>query len=146
MKCVRRVNMKRGNPGRIVLVTCSTLREARRIARTVVSKRLAACVNIILSPAESFYTWNGKLERAREYLLLMKTAAKRLSEQGSEAASQLRRAGVHRAQSYRGFSQLSCVVEQQRCETAQIIYASSSSESYLVNTARNAAGVRSFIP
>ena len=72
--------MKRGHQGRIVLVTCSTLTEARRIARTVVSKRLAACVNIILGPAESLYTWNGKLERAREYLLVMKTAAKRLSE------------------------------------------------------------------
>jgi len=80
MKCVRRVDMKRGNQDRIVLVTCSTVTEARRIARTVVSKRLAACVNIVLSPAESFYTWNGKLERAREYLLVMKTAAKRLSE------------------------------------------------------------------
>src|SRR6266576_4919108 len=80
MKCVRRVDMKRGHQGRIVLVTCSTLTEARRIARTVVSRRLAACVNIILGPAESFYTWNGKLERAREYLLVMKTAAKHLSE------------------------------------------------------------------
>ena len=72
--------MKKAGRNRIVLVTCGTLAEARRIARTVVSKRLAACVNIILSPAESFYTWDGKLERAREYLLVMKTAAKRLSE------------------------------------------------------------------
>ena len=80
MKRVGRAEMKRDNQGRMVLVTCSTLMEARRIARTVVSKRLAACVNVILSPAESFYTWNGKLERAREYLLVMKTAAKRLSE------------------------------------------------------------------
>ena len=62
-----------------VLVTCATLTEARRIARTVVSKRLAACVNIVLSPVESFYTWKGKLEKAREYLLVMKTTAKRLA-------------------------------------------------------------------
>jgi periplasmic divalent cation tolerance protein len=61
-------------------VTCGTLTEARRIARTVVSKRLAACVNIILSPAESFYTWKGKLKKAREYLLVMKTTAKRLAD------------------------------------------------------------------
>ncbi|OLC84090.1 MAG: hypothetical protein AUH66_01540 [Acidobacteria bacterium 13_1_40CM_4_57_6] len=59
---------------------CGTLREARRIARRVISKRLAACVNIILSPAESFYTWKGKLEKAREYLLVMKTTAKRVVE------------------------------------------------------------------
>lgn len=41
--------------------------------------RLAACVNIVLSPVESFYTWKGKLEKAREYLLIMKTTAKRLA-------------------------------------------------------------------
>src|SRR5260370_2029209 len=71
--------MKKAGRNRIVLVTCGTLAEARRIARTVVSKRLAACVNIVLSPAESVYTWKGKLERAREYLLVMKTTAERLA-------------------------------------------------------------------
>ncbi len=72
--------MKKAGRNRIVLVTCGTLKYARRIARTVVSKRLAACVNISLSPVESFYTWKGKLEKAREYLLVMKTTAKRLAE------------------------------------------------------------------
>ncbi len=76
--------MKKAGRSRIVLVTCGTLAEARRIARTVVGKRLAACVNIILSPVESFYTWKGKLEKAREYLLVMKTTAKRLAELESE--------------------------------------------------------------
>src|SRR6267143_2217279 len=80
MKHERRAEMKRAKQGRIVLVTCANLTEARRIARTVVGKRLAACVNIILSPAESFYTWKGKLEKAREYLLVMKTTARCLSE------------------------------------------------------------------
>ena len=72
--------MKVAGKYRAVLVTCATLTEARRIARTVVSKRLAACVNIVLSPVESFYTWKGKFEKAREYLLVMKTSAKRLAE------------------------------------------------------------------
>jgi len=54
--------------------------EARRIARRVVSNSLAACVNIVQSPVESVYTWKGKVEKAREYLLLMKTTAKRLAE------------------------------------------------------------------
>ncbi len=70
--------VKRGRRSRVVLVMCGTLTEGRRIARRVVSKRLAACVNIVLSPAESVYTWKGKLEKAREYLLVMKTTAKRL--------------------------------------------------------------------
>ncbi len=72
--------VKRGGRSSIVLVTCGTLTEARRIARSVVRKRLAACVNVILSPAESFYWWKGKLEKAREYLLVMKTTAKCLAE------------------------------------------------------------------
>jgi periplasmic divalent cation tolerance protein len=72
--------MKRAKQGRIVLVTCATLSGARQIAGAVVRGRLAACVNIILSPVESLYTWKGKLEKAREYLLVMKTTAKRLAE------------------------------------------------------------------
>jgi len=71
--------VKRGGRNRVVLVMCGTLAEGRRIARHVVSKRLAACVNIVLSPAESFYTWKGKLEKAREHLLVMKTPAKHLA-------------------------------------------------------------------
>ncbi len=72
--------MRRGGQGRIVLVTCGTLPEGRRIARSAVSKRLAACVNIILGPVESFYTWRGNLEKAREYLLVIKTTEKRLAK------------------------------------------------------------------
>jgi periplasmic divalent cation tolerance protein len=72
--------MRAGGRNRVVLVTCGTLTEGRRIARRVVSAGLVACVNIILSPVESFYTWKGKLEKAREYLLVMKTTAKRLVE------------------------------------------------------------------
>jgi periplasmic divalent cation tolerance protein len=65
---------------RIVLVTCPSVLLARKIARAVVGKRLAACVNMILSPVESVYSWKGKVERAREYLLVTKTTAKRLAE------------------------------------------------------------------
>jgi len=65
---------------RIVLVTCPTLAMARKIARVVVSKRLAACVNVVRGQVESFYTWKGKLEGGREHLLIMKTTSKRLSE------------------------------------------------------------------
>ena len=76
--------MRASGRNRVVLLMCGTLTEGRRIARRVVSNRLAACVNIVLSPAESFYTWKGKLERAREYLLVMKTAAKHLAELENE--------------------------------------------------------------
>ena len=65
---------------RIVLVTCPSVALARKIARTVVQKRLAACVNVLRSPIESFYTWKGKLESAREHLLLIKTTTTRLQQ------------------------------------------------------------------
>lgn len=65
---------------RVVLVTCATLEEARKIARGVVEKHLAACVNIVTHAVESFYTWEGKLEDSSEYLLMMKTTEERLGE------------------------------------------------------------------
>jgi periplasmic divalent cation tolerance protein len=65
---------------RVVLVTCATLEEARKIARAVVEQRLAACVNIVTHAVESFYTWEGKLENASEYLLMMKTSQERLGD------------------------------------------------------------------
>ena len=65
-------------PLRLVLVTCSSINEARKLARTVVQKRLAACVNIHSSKVESVYRWKGKVETAREHLLLIKTTARRL--------------------------------------------------------------------
>jgi periplasmic divalent cation tolerance protein len=72
--------MKAGGKFRVVLITCGNLKEARRIARHVVSKQLAACVNIQRTPVESFYTWKGSLESAREHLLVVKTTAARLAQ------------------------------------------------------------------
>jgi periplasmic divalent cation tolerance protein len=65
------------------LVTCPTRTEARKIAKTILKKKLAACVNII-GGLESHYWWNGKLENAREYLLLIKTTRTRVSGVMSE--------------------------------------------------------------
>ncbi len=72
--------MKAREQNRVVLVTCGTLSESRKIARGVVQRRLAACVNVLQSPMNSYYTWKGKLEVAREYLLVMKTTVKRLPQ------------------------------------------------------------------
>lgn len=63
---------------RIVLVTCANLVQARSIARKIVGKRLAACVTIVLGPVQSVYRWKGKVETAREQLLLIKTVEKQL--------------------------------------------------------------------
>ncbi|HXJ14737.1 MAG TPA: divalent-cation tolerance protein CutA [Candidatus Limnocylindrales bacterium] len=61
---------------RLVLVTCPTLPEARKISRSLLQKHLAACVNIQISPVESIYHWKGKIETAREHLLLIKTTTR----------------------------------------------------------------------
>lgn len=75
-----KANRAKAANARVVLVTCPSLALARKIARTVVQKRLAACVNVVRSPIESFYTWKGKLEFAREHLLIIKTTARHLSQ------------------------------------------------------------------
>jgi len=64
--------MKR-NPFCVVLVTASSRKEARVIARAVLKAKLAACVNIVPG-VESHYWWQGKLETGRECLLVIKSA------------------------------------------------------------------------
>ncbi len=75
----------------VVLVTCPTVAEARRIARAVVEERLAACVNIFPGAVQSVYRWKGEVESARERLLLIKTSRIRLAKL---------RAAVERLHSY----------------------------------------------
>ena len=58
----------------IGLVTCGSRAEARKLARAVLTPKLAACVNIV-GGIESHFWWQGKLDRANEYLLLIKTTA-----------------------------------------------------------------------
>lgn len=65
---------------RVVLVTCGTLEEGRKIARAMVEKHVAACVNIVTHAVESFYLWEGKLENGSEYLLIIKTTEERVEE------------------------------------------------------------------
>ena len=64
----------------VVLVTCASAAEAKRIARAVVEARLAACVNILPGTVQSIYWWKGKVESSRERLLLIKTSRKHLEK------------------------------------------------------------------
>ena len=47
-------------------------RTGRRMARELVRKRLAACVNVI-DKAVSFYRWKGRIESSAESVLIIKT-------------------------------------------------------------------------
>ncbi|MBN3037573.1 MAG: divalent-cation tolerance protein CutA [Candidatus Diapherotrites archaeon] len=62
----------------VVLVTCSTLKEARMIAKYAVEKKLAACVNI--TKCDSIFSWKDEINETAEYVLFMKTRAERLQE------------------------------------------------------------------
>lgn len=60
----------------VVLTTVGSPEEASRIARELVERRLAACVNI-LSGAHSVFRWEGRVQEEDELLLLTKTTSQR---------------------------------------------------------------------
>ncbi len=55
-----------------VYTTCPR-KNARRIAKTLVTKRLAACANVF--PIDSMYRWKGKLQNSKECGILFKTSS-----------------------------------------------------------------------
>jgi len=55
-----------------VATTAATAEEAGAIARMLVEKRLAACVQVV-GPMISHYRWQGKIETSGEYLCLAKS-------------------------------------------------------------------------
>jgi periplasmic divalent cation tolerance protein len=61
---------------RIIPTSVGSRAEGQRIARELVEKKLAACVNI-LPAMESVYRWKGKTESAEEFLLVIKSSQKR---------------------------------------------------------------------
>ena len=56
----------------IVMVTTASKQEAENIAQHLLEKRLIACANII-GPVSSLFHWSGKIEKAEEYLIFMKS-------------------------------------------------------------------------
>lgn len=72
---------------RIVLTATGSQEEAQKIAHALVESRLAACVNIV-PQIESVYRWQGKVESAAEWLLVIKTQAS-LFEQVRDAVKEL---------------------------------------------------------
>lgn len=56
----------------IVLSACNSEQQAERIARHLVEKKLAACVNIS-GKIRSIYRWKDAIQDEAEFLLLIKT-------------------------------------------------------------------------
>ena len=56
-----------------IYITTEDEDEARRIGKTLVEEKLAACVNI--HPIKSIYRWEGEIEEEGEVVMLVKTKA-----------------------------------------------------------------------
>jgi len=61
-------------PHIIMLSTCSNLAEAKKIAKTLIEKRLAACINIF--PVHSIFRWKESIEESDEQLLVIKSSSR----------------------------------------------------------------------
>ncbi len=62
-----------------VQTTMESSLDAEKISTLLVEKRLAACAQT-LGPITSLYWWDGNVERAQEFLLLIKTRAELFEE------------------------------------------------------------------
>lgn len=62
-----------------MFITANTNDEAHRIAATLLEKKKAACVNIV-PEVDSRFWWKGKLDSARECLLVVKSKTSLLPE------------------------------------------------------------------
>jgi periplasmic divalent cation tolerance protein len=67
----------------VVFSTCADAAEAEKIARRLVEAHLAACVNIV-GGARSFYRWQGAIEEAQEFLLIVKSSRARFDALSAE--------------------------------------------------------------
>jgi periplasmic divalent cation tolerance protein len=63
----------------VVLVTCASAAQARMIACALIERRLVACGNVLEAPMQSVYRWKGRVESAKEFLLVLKTSRKRFA-------------------------------------------------------------------
>lgn len=69
----------------LVYITCKDKREAEKIARHLLKKRLIACANFF--PIKSMYWWNKKIVNEAEYAIIAKTN----SNNYKKAANEIRR-------------------------------------------------------
>lgn len=62
----------------IVLVTAPDEVVAKKLSRSILDKKLAACVNVIPG-LHSMFWWQGKIDKQPEVLLIIKTLQDKLS-------------------------------------------------------------------
>jgi periplasmic divalent cation tolerance protein len=74
-----RTEMKSTKELRIILVTAPDIKIARKLARIALKERVVACANLVPG-LESHYWWQGKIERSKEVLILLKTTTRKLRQ------------------------------------------------------------------
>ncbi|MGD1918990.1 MAG: divalent-cation tolerance protein CutA [Pleurocapsa sp.] len=63
---------------KIVLVTVGSLEQGEKIAKAILTAKLAACINMF--PINSWYWWEGEINSSREHQLIIKTNVHKFSE------------------------------------------------------------------
>ena len=63
----------------VIFITASDKKEAKNIASQLVKNKLAACVNIV-EKLESLFWWQGKVDQAKETLLIVKSKKEKLAK------------------------------------------------------------------
>ena len=61
----------------VIFVTAPDKKQAKQIANKLIKTKLAACVNIIPG-VESLFSWKGKIDSAKELLLIIKSEKSKL--------------------------------------------------------------------
>jgi periplasmic divalent cation tolerance protein len=56
----------------VVFITAKNVQEAKRISQRLLEKKLIACANLI-KDVQSFFWWEGKVDHAKEVLLILKS-------------------------------------------------------------------------
>lgn len=62
----------------LIYITAPTKREAKKIAEVLVKEKLAGCCNIF--PINSIYKWQGKIQKEKEFGMIVKTRAKLINK------------------------------------------------------------------
>jgi len=63
--------MAKSNDYMVIFVTASSIQQARLLSKHLIASKLAACVNTV--PVDSVFTWQGKVDKAKEILLIIKS-------------------------------------------------------------------------
>ena len=63
----------------VIFITASNKKEAKRLAQGLIRKKLAACVNIV-DGLTSLFWWQGKIDKAKETLLVVKSRKAKLAK------------------------------------------------------------------